>query len=134
MASNNKLSSAKLEMWAQQLLTAAQLFAPNQVASARAALGVVKGLSESLRLIRDNDPEAWAQISADYNNAVSGLGAAIARAESVPGEVAHNTDVIDEFDTVPGTGDTNPDPDGDGSITTPGPVSGTQPGPDTDRN
>ena len=62
----------------QRLVEIAAMFSPAHAGALRsvvAVVGVASELNDLVRAIRDNDPEMWAQVSADYGDALAGFQA-----------------------------------------------------------
>lgn len=63
-----------------RLVEIAAMFSPAHAGALRsvvAVVGVASELNDLVRAIRDNDPEMWAQVSADYGDALAGFQASV---------------------------------------------------------
>ena len=74
------MNAEQIATLGQRLVEIAAMFSPGHAAAIGTVVkvvGVASELNDLVRAIRDNDPEMWAQVSADYGDALAGFQAAV---------------------------------------------------------
>lgn len=67
----------KLTEFAKQLAALAAIFNPGAAATVQLLVAAAAQLNEMVALIKQDDPEMWAKISADFNSAAAAYEAAV---------------------------------------------------------